>query len=245
MQSAEILQEADDGWKSIYRVSSLDGLLFYHSSFPTVENDAVFFGPDTYRFARSIQQFLSQHNKVINKAVDIGSGSGVGAALIALAFPKANVIALDINSTALDLADINFAAAGLGQIIVKQSNLLSNVDGNFDLIVANPPYLIDESQRAYRHGGGETGEGLSLEIVDAALTRLNPNGVLLLYSGVAIINGQDAFLDAITQKLKFAAVNYSYNEIDPDIFGEELAKEAYVSVDRIAAVVLIMHKHPA
>ena len=244
MQSAEILQEVDNGWKSLYRVSHFNKLLFYHSDFPTVENDAVFFGPDTYRFARSLQHFLMQHAQAVYNAVDIGTGSGVGAALIAIALPEANVIALDINNAALDLARINFAAADLTHINLMQSNLLNNIVGNFDLIVANPPYLQDESQRAYRHGGGDMGAGLSLDIVDLALTRLNPNGVLLLYTGVAIIDGHDAFLSAITQKLEFAQVNYTYSEIDPDIFGEELAKDAYANVDRIAAVVLIVNKHP-
>ena len=76
-----------------------------------------------------------------------------------------------------------------------------------------------------------------------ALPILNPAGSLLLYTGVPIIDGQDAFLEAVTQKLEFAAVNYTYNEIDPDIFGEELANPAYMNVDRIAAVVLIVKKH--
>ena len=245
MQSAEILQEVDNGWKSQYRVSYLDKLLFYHSAFPTIENDAVFFGPDTYRFARSLQHFLMQHTQAIHNAVDIGTGSGVGAALIAIAAPEANVIALDINQAALNLARINFAAADITKISVMQSNLLNKVDGNFDLIVANPPYLLDESQRTYRHGGGDMGAGLSLEIVDLALTRLNPNGVLLLYTGVAIIDGYDAFLNAVMQKLEFAQANYTYSEVDPDIFGEELAKDAYANVDRTAAVILIVNKHPA
>ena len=253
MHSAEILQEVHNGWKSLYRVSSLDNLLFYHSGFPTVENDAVFFGPDTYRFAQALNQYIAQHStnlfnqndQSISTAVDIGTGSGVGAAIMTLAFPQANIIALDINDAALNLAGINFAAADLHQIVCMKSNLLNNVEGNFDLIVANPPYLLDESLRAYRHGGGEMGAGLSIDIVDAALERLNPNGTLLLYTGVAIINGHDAFLSAVTQKLEFAHVNYTYSEIDPDIFGEELAKDAYANVDRIAAVVLIVYKHPA
>ena len=243
MFNAEILQEVHNGWKSLYRVSSLDNLLFYHSGFPTIENDAIFFGPDTYRFANTLQKFLLQHDQIIQSAVDIGTGSGVGAALIARALPLANVTALDINISALYLAHINFAAAGLQKISLLQSNLLNNVEGNFDLIVANPPYLLDESARVYRHGGGDTGAGLSLDIVDAALKRLNASGTLLLYTGVAIINGLDAFLEAVTQKLEFAPVSYTYHEIDPDIFGEELVKDAYASVDRIAAVVLSIRKH--
>ena len=244
MHSAEILQEVDDGWKSLYRVSSLEDHLFFHSAFPTIDTEAVFFGPDTYRFAQALKQYLTHHQQPIQTAVDIGTGCGAGAVLMALALPQADIIALDINHDALNLARVNFAVADMSHITLMHSNLLHNVEGNFDLIVANPPYLLDEWQRAYRHGGGQMGSGLSLDIVEASIERLHPNGDLLLYTGVAIINGHDAFLEAVTQKLEFAPVNYSYTEIDPDIFGEELAKNAYANVDRIAAVVLIVRKHP-
>ena len=67
-------------------------------------------------------------------------------------------------------------------------------------------------------------------------------GTLLLYTGVAIVNGYDAFLAEVKVKLTFAGLSFEYVEIDPDIFGEELQKGAYAIADRIAAVVLTAQK---
>ncbi len=248
MQSADIANKVDDCWKSQLRVSSVDGLLFLHSAYPTLGNESVFFGPDTYRFSNVIHQYLATHQQPIYRAVDIGTGSGVGAVLLALALSKPEselkpeIVAVDINNEALNLARVNMSAADMHHIVLMHSNLLHNVAGNFDLIIANPPYLLDKFERAYRHGGGQLGADLSLAIVDAAIERLNPGGTLLLYTGVAIVNGHDAFLAEATDKLNFAGFTYKYTEIDPDIFGEELANEAYCMADRIAAVVLTARK---
>ena len=65
---------------------------------------------------------------------------------------------------------------------------------------------------------------------------------MLLYTGVAIVKGLDAFIAEAAVKLTNAGFNYDYMEIDPDIFGEELAGDAYANVDRIAAVVLTARK---
>lgn len=246
MRFADIAIKVENGWKSKLRVSSIKGLLFLHSAFPTLGNDAVFFGPDTYRFANVIDQYFATHQNAIYRAVDIGTGSGVGAVLLALALSKSKsepkVVAVDINNDALALARVNVDAADMHQIELMRSDLLHNVKGDFDLIISNPPYLLDESERAYRHGGGKLGADLSLAIVDAAIERLNPNGTLLLYTGVAIMNGHDAFLAETAAKLNNAGFTYEYSEIDPDIFGDELSSEAYRMADRIAAVVLTARK---
>ena len=245
MQSAKILTKVNNGWKSQLRVSSIKDHLFLHSAHPTIGNEAVFLGPDTYRFANAIHQFLSTNNQAIVRAVDIGTGSGVGALLLAQALPEAEIIAADINEDALNLARINFAAANIDNIKIVYSDLLKHINGNFDLIIANPPYLVDAAKRTYRHGGGELGNELSLDIVDTATQRLNAGGTLLLYTGVAIVAGHDAFLAVAEEKLKRAGFTFNYSEIDPDIFGEELLSAPYNKADRIAAVVLTARKNAA
>lgn len=246
MQAANIAEDLGECWKSKLRVSSIDRLLFLHSAYPTIENEAVFFGPDSYRFAQVIHQYFATPQPPIRRAVDIGTGSGLGAVLLASALSASElnpeIVAVDINNHALDLARVNMRAAEMQHILLMFSNLLHNVTGNFDMIIANPPYLLDKSKRAYRHGGGLLGAELSVAIVDTAIERLNPDGTLLLYTGVAIVNGQDAFLTEVKRKLNAAGFTYQYTEIDPDIFGEELANVAYCMADRIAAVVLIARK---
>jgi methylase of polypeptide subunit release factors len=240
MRAAGVLRADGDGWRSTVRVSSLDGQLYFHSAYPTSAADAVFFGPDTYRFVRALNAALG--DQPIGRAVDIGCGAGPAAIAIALHSPAAEVLAVDINDDALRLAAVNAALAGSGNVRALHSDLLAGADGNFDLIVANPPYLLDPCERAYRHGGGELGEGLSQRIVATALERLAPGGRLLLYTGVAIVDGNDPFLARITPLLRAVGADWSYEEIDPDVFGEELDEAEYRCAERIAAVWLSVRR---
>ncbi len=234
MRDGGVLHAGRDGWRSSVRVSSLADQLYFHSAYPTSAADAVFFGPDTYRFGRALQPELDA--RPVERAVDIGCGAGPAAIAIALHWPRAEVLAVDINDDALRLTALNAALAGARNLLPVHSNLLAATDGEFDLIVANPPYLLDPCERAYRHGGGELGAGLSFNIVQAALGRLAPGGRLLLYTGVAIVDGVDPFLARIRPLLQDARVAWSYEEIDPDVFGEELDEAEYRRADRIAAV---------
>ncbi|MCK9507134.1 MAG: class I SAM-dependent methyltransferase [Pigmentiphaga sp.] len=234
MRQAGIAAPYQDGWRSTLRVSNLNDRLYFHSAWPTEAADAVFFGPDTYRYTAAVSQHFSLDQPSVRRAVDIGCGSGAGAIELALRLPDAEVLAVDINDAALRLARINAALAS-APIQTRHSNLLAEVDGQFDLITANPPYLLDPAARSYRHGRGPLGAGLSLDIIKTALQRLNPGGRLLLYTGSAIVEGKDLFHLAAAQQLKSQCA-WSYREIDPDVFSEELESGAYASADRIAAV---------
>lgn len=244
MRDGGILVDHEDGWKSTLRASTIGEQLFFHSAYPTTEDDAVFFGPDTYRFVRALDACLAAPGNAVRRAVDIGCGGGPGAITVARRFPEAEVFGADINERALRLARINARLAGTGRVAAVNSNLLRGLQGEFDLIVSNPPYVQDPDERTYRHGGGDLGAGLSLDIVDAAIERLAPGGALLLYTGVAIVDGADPFRREAGARLDRAGFSWVYEEIDPDIFGSELSSEAYASADRIAAVLLRAERPP-
>ncbi|MEX3772704.1 methyltransferase [Pseudomonas sp. MYb118] len=240
LQQAGVLEESNGHLKSLVRWSSLDDLLFVHSGFPTEAADSVFFGPDTYRFAQLIHNHLQQSFTQVRRAVDIGCGAGVGAIVIARARHEAQVLAVDINPAALRMTAVNAALAEVNNVRVEASDVLRDVDGSFDLIVANPPYMADPAGRAYRHGGGALGAQLSVRIVEQALKRLTPGGSLVLYTGVAMVDGCDPFLDALAPYLDSLRFGWTYREIDPDVFGEELLTPGYQRVERIAVVALIV-----
>jgi methylase of polypeptide subunit release factors len=242
LRDSAVIVETEQGWRSSVRASTLDGDLFLHSAFPTVAADAVFFGPDTYRFARAIKHELSSQPRPLHRALDIGCGSGAGGVVVARHAPCDELVLSDINATALQLARVNADAAGLQNVTTVFSDLFAEIEGEFDLIVANPPYLNDPLQRAYRHGGGELGSGLSIRIAKAAKDRLSPGGMLLLYTGSPIVDGADRLRQALEADLAGSGLRWSYEEVDPDVFGEELDSPAYGNVDRIATVVLTVRK---
>ncbi|MEK8090155.1 hypothetical protein, partial [Thermithiobacillus plumbiphilus] len=74
LETADLLEPVGELWRSRVRYSSLGGQLFVHSAFPTVQADAVFFGPDTYRFATLIERTLSRRQGPFQHVVDIGCG---------------------------------------------------------------------------------------------------------------------------------------------------------------------------
>src|SRR5690606_19237242 len=107
LRTAQVLEEAGERLRAKVRWSNLDDLLLVHSAFPTEASDAVFFGPDSYRFAQVIHDHLQRSPSRVQHAVDIGCGTGIGALIIARAAPHAQVSALDINPLALRYTAIN------------------------------------------------------------------------------------------------------------------------------------------
>ncbi len=244
MEHAGLVRRTGTLLRSTVRIASLGDDLFFHSAYPTVEENAVFFGPDTSRFARFVLQALAerkaqQHARVL----DVGCGSGAGGVAVARALAAtgtpAHVVMNDINPLALQYAAVNAEAAGV-PVTLAQGDALSAVDGDFELIVSNPPYLDDAAQRAYRHGGTRLGRALSARIATESLKRLAPGGQLLLYTGVAMVDGEDPFLAEMRPLLEGSGCEWSYAEIDPDVFGEELERSVYAHIDRIAAVGLVV-----
>jgi methylase of polypeptide subunit release factors len=238
LDAARALERDGDVWRSRIRFSSYDGELYAHSAFPTTAPDSVFLGPDTYRMADAVAAHVRSRPVPIGRAVDIGCGTGAGAVTVAKRAPRADVYAVDINDAALAFTRVNTALAGVPGVRACRSDLLHDVDGTFDLIISNPPFMIDPAGRAYRDGGGPTGHRLSLAIVDTAAERLSPGGSLVLFSGAGIVDGEDPLRAAIADRLEHTNLSWSYREVDPDVYGEELDGEAYRHAERLAVVVL-------
>ena len=148
--------------------------LFVHSAYPTTGPSAVFFGPDSYRFAA----FLTRTVWKGRRLVDVGCGTGVGG--LVLAARVDDVVLADINPSALELAAVNVALAGrdAGGVSLCASDVLAQVPGDVDVVVSNPPYLVGMSSgadgpgRLYRDGGGSLGIDLAMRIAVESLQRL-------------------------------------------------------------------------
>jgi methylase of polypeptide subunit release factors len=253
MEQAGILQRCGAWLRSDVRIATIDNDLFLHSAYPTVQDTAVFFGPDSYRFTRFVQSALrSTEGRQAGpwpacagasmRILDVGCGSGAGGIAAARQLmglgASLSVTMNDINPLALRYTLVNAELAGM-EVLLAPGDALSAVTGDFDLIISNPPYLDDAAERIYRHGGARLGRALSVRIAEQALARLAPGGRLLLYTGVAIVQGIDPLRAELTPLLAKAGCDWSYAEIDPDVFGEELERPVYANADRIAAVGLI------
>ncbi|GAA4946753.1 class I SAM-dependent methyltransferase [Actinoplanes utahensis] len=237
MDVAGVLKRDGDTWRSLVRYSTYDGELFVHSPFPTTEPDAVFFGPDTHRMADAALAVVAARQDQVRRAVDIGCGTAAGAIAVAKRLRGTEVLAVDINAAALRFARSNILLAGTPNVQPHHSDLLDGVTGTFDLIISNPPFMIDPAGRAYRDGG-PNGHELSLRILDAAAERLAGGGTLVLFAGTGIADGRDPFHEAARTRLAGTGLEWTYREVDPDAYGEELDGPAYAHAERIALVVL-------
>ena len=226
--------------QSKIRFSTLGQQLYVHSAYPTDAPDAVFFGPDTYRFARAIKHFLPKGPNRPTRIIDLGCGTGAGGIYAAslVSGVQTELVLVDINAKALRYSLVNCATNGVQTRTPVQSDLFDALDVKADLIISNPPYLVDPSARAYRHGGAR-GFDLSLRIANESLGHLNRGGRMILYTGTPVVGGVDQFLASLSKSFSAKSQSFSYEEIDPDVFGEELETPNYSQVDRIAAVSVV------
>lgn len=136
-----------------------------------------------------------QDAQAVDSVLDMCTGSGCLAILSALAFPYAQVDAVDVSPDALEVARRNVDDYGLGdRLALHQSDLFDSLpERQYDVIVCNPPYVnsgsMDVLPQEYRHephlalAGGADGMDLVRRILQAAPRYLSENGVLVLEIG--------------------------------------------------------------
>ena len=129
----------------------------------------------------------------------MGAGAGVGGIVAARMLAGASALLVDSNPEALRLARINAAAAGIAVETILGASL-DAVPGDLELVIANPPFIMDEGGPAYRDGGAMLGAQLSHDWALAAARRLRPGGRMLLYTGSAIVDGRDGLRQALTAR---------------------------------------------
>ncbi|MBT8636790.1 50S ribosomal protein L3 N(5)-glutamine methyltransferase [Polynucleobacter paneuropaeus] len=143
------------------------------------------------------------------KALDLCTGNGSLAILLALACPDIQVSASDISLPALALASRNLDRHGLSeQIDLLHGDLWEalsepNEENRFDLIICNPPYVNADSMRklpaeylaepSLALSGGEDGMDLIRKIIRGAPDYLSERGALLLEIGNEYENFKKAF----------------------------------------------------
>jgi release factor glutamine methyltransferase len=155
-----------------------------------------------------VELLKSQIRNSKSKILDVGTGSGVIALSLAMKFPEAEILAVDISDDALALARENAANLNLSDRVgFVESNLLENVEGTFDLIVANLPYISTPQRHALSREvlhdpeialfASARGDELVREVIAQAPPYLRPGGMLALEIG---LDQSEALLSALAEK---------------------------------------------
>ena len=151
-----------------------------------------------------------------SRMVDVGTGSGVIALTLAAEFPAAEIVGVDISEDALMLARENAEQLNLAdRVRFLRSNLFENVQPNFDLIVANLPYVSTEDRQKLSREvlrdpeaalfAGPRGDELVRQLIAQAASWFRPGGILAMEIGI----GQSETLVA-------ALAEKNYRDIFPE-----------------------------
>lgn len=176
--------------------------------------------PETEQLVELALEILHPHSSP--DLLDIGTGSGVIAITLALELPSAPIHATDLSPDALALAKENAARHALtDRIVFHQANLLPPDNTEFDLIIANLPYIPADEIAALspevRHDpvsaldGGPDGLDLIRRLIDTAPDRLAPGGALLLEIGAGQADAVNTLLSA--RKFRDISVRPDYQNI--------------------------------
>ncbi len=153
---------------------------FYSREF-YIDEGALIPRPETEHLIDEVLSHVNKEEEVT--IVEVGVGSGIISILLALHFPKAYCIAVDISPRALSVARRNIQAFGLeDRIELREGDLLACVNEKIDLLVSNPPYIADdaslESNLSYEPQnalfGGSVGDEIIQRLLDEVYARSIP-----------------------------------------------------------------------
>ena len=126
----------------------------------------------------------------IDAALDLGTGCGIQA--VHAATHATRVVAVDLNPRAVAMATLTMELNAIDRVSVREGDRFDPVDGDqFDLIVANPPFVISPSQRYLFRDSGLPIDDMCRSIVQSAPARLAVGGHCQLLASWAHVAGED------------------------------------------------------
>jgi release factor glutamine methyltransferase len=157
------------------------------------------------------------------RIADIGTGSGCVAVALAHELRNATLTATDVSGEALAVAGENARRHGVGgRVTFVQTSYLEGIEGPFQLVVSNPPYVRSGDKPALARGvkhepdvalfGGSDGLAHLAGVLDAAIPRLEPGGWMVMEFGYGQEDDVRALIEA-RPALRFDHVRHDLQEI--------------------------------
>ena len=179
----------------------------------TVDERVLIPRPESEQLVAQAINYVRKYGIENPRIADVGTGSGAIAISIALEMPSAEVFATDISSEALEVAHMNAHKLG-AEVEFTQGNLMGTLQGKFDIIVSNPPYIQSQIIKSLEPevlreprialDGGPDGTKVIAPLLEEIQKKLNPG-----YSA-AYVEIDPPIADIA---LKIAQAKFSYAEV--------------------------------
>ena len=196
----------EDEWKAVNKLALLrtgtrkplpyltNQAYFCHEKFYVDERVLIPRSPIAEMIQNHFNPWLEQ--KMVKNILEIGTGSGCIAIAMAKYFEHSLITATDVSNAALEVAKINVEHFSFEKKIkLIQSDLFDKIQGKFNLIVSNPPYVPREVMRNLPQEysfepskallAGDNGLDFIARILHDAPPFLEDNGILVIEAGVA------------------------------------------------------------
>lgn len=168
-----------------------------------------------------VEKVIEKNQLQAPRILDIGAGSGAIHVALAHFIKAAQLVAVDISKEAIEIASRNAKKHGVyDRIDYIESNIFENVEGQFDIIVSNPPYIpsdvIDGLQKELFHeprialDGGKDGYDFYRRIIDEGRMYLKTSGLMAFEVG----HDQSQTIQMLFEKAGFHSI-----EIFSDLSG--------------------------
>jgi len=190
-QFRELIRRRSEGTPVAYLVGHRE---FYSLEFK-VTPDVLIPRPESELLVVALLDFIKERdNGASANIVDVGTGSGILAACVAVHAPQARITAVDISPAALAIAAENFAHHNVAdRVTAVEGDLLRGFPAEpmFDFIVSNPPYVseaehaglapdVKDHEPLLALVSGPSGTEIIERLIDEAAERLQPGGRLLI-----------------------------------------------------------------
>lgn len=164
--------------KTHYPLEYLIGKVSFYGETFFCEEGVLIARPETEILVEKAHEILKELKKP--RVIEIGTGSGIISVMLALLIEDIEIVAVDINDKALQLAKKNAIKHKVEhKITFLHSNLFENVEAEFDMCVSNPPYIADDYELPHNVKyepsnalfGGKVGDELLKNIIDESIKR--------------------------------------------------------------------------
>jgi release factor glutamine methyltransferase len=170
------------GWKKF------NSMKFFHGNIELEVKESIYYPREDSELLAGVIETMDIAGRSV---LEVGCGSG----LISIVAAKmgANVAAADVNPEAVRITEKN-AEANKVSLNVFTSDLFENVNGKFDLIIFNPPYLpVEEGETDLTYAGGASGREVIERFIGEVENHLNKDGFVLLL--ISSLTGEQEVLD--------------------------------------------------